>query len=129
VFVAGVVTFEPSGTIQAGVGGEGFVYRGLGIGPEIGVRGPIPNVNDSVHGLGSLNLSYHFLPKMTDRKLEPFVIAGYAVAVRAGVLHGTNFGGGVNLWRKRDFALRFEVRDTVLLGAHQVGFRIGVTFR
>lgn len=130
VFVAGVITPGGSGTIHAGVGGEGFVYRGLGIGAEVGFRGrPDRDFGDSVHGVGLLNISYHFFPKTSGRKREPFVTAGYAVAVRAGVVHGTNFGAGVNIWLRRDMALRCEVRDIVILGGHQIGFRIGATFR
>jgi len=110
--------------IHIGAGGEGFIYKGLGIGAELGGVG-----KDYVIGLGSVNLSYHLFPRTTDRKLEPFVTAGYSVFFRAGTYHGYNAGGGINVWLKKDLALRFEIRDQHSWYHKAVSFRIGVTFR
>ncbi|HEU0174862.1 MAG TPA: hypothetical protein VFV58_11415 [Blastocatellia bacterium] len=120
--------------VHAGIGGEGFVYKGFGVGAEIGGFG-----SDEVIGIGSANVSYHFLPGPTERKIEPFVSAGYTLFFRAGLRHGGNIGLGINRWLNKDVALRFEVRDNLqgaggrLIGfrhsGHLIGFRMGVTFR
>jgi hypothetical protein len=130
--------FERRATLQFGAGGEGFVYNGLGIGVEIAPVGPwsVPSGSqfslgwiDYVVGVGSANLSYHFLPATTDRQLEPFVTAGYNVFFRAGVTHGANVGAGINIWLKRNVAMRFEVRDQQSWYRDNLSLRLGVTFR
>jgi len=81
LFAPGVNNIGPgSAALQIGGGGEGFVYRGLGLGIEILAVG-----TDGVVGLGSANFSYHLLPRTTDRKLEPFVTAGYSMFFRHGI--------------------------------------------
>ena len=124
---------EPGKTTRAAVhiggGGEGFVYKGLGLGAEIGAVGPWSEFSEAF-GLGSANLSYHFLPGASERKLEPFVSVGYTLFFRAGVTHGVNAGVGINRWLNKHVALRFEVRDNVEGGhGHLIGFRIGVTLK
>ena len=131
-----------SGSIHMGAGGEAFIYRGLGIGVEIGAVGPgsatVPQrsrstysfgFSDYVVGLGSANLSYHFLPSTTDRKLEPFLTAGYSLFFRAGISHGYNVGGGLNVWLDKTVGTRFEIRDQESWYRETLSFRIGVTFR
>ena len=125
---------EPGKTTRAAVhiggGGEGFVYKGLGVGAEIGAVGPLSDFSNYYFGVGSVNLSYHFLPSATERKLEPFVNLGYTLFFRAGVTHGVNAGVGINRWLNKNVALRFEVRDNVEGGhGHLIGFRIGVTLK
>jgi hypothetical protein len=66
--------------------------------------------------VGSANLSYHFLSGTKDRKLEPFVTAGYTLFFRAGTSTGVNLGGGVNVWLTEHAALRLEVRDNAAKG-------------
>lgn len=121
----------PSGaSIHIGGGGEGFVYKGIGLGAEIGAVGPWSDFGDNAFGMGSANLSYHFLPGASERKLEPFVSIGYTLFFRAGVTHGVNAGVGINRWLNKKVALRFEVRDNVEGGhGHLIGFRIGVTLK
>jgi hypothetical protein len=117
------------GSLHIGGGGEAFVYKGLGVGAEIGAVRPISDFN-YVFGLGSVNLSYHFLPSDTESKLEPFVSFGYTIFFRAGVTHGGHAGFGLNRWLNKNIALRFEIRDNVEGGhGHLLGFRIGVTLR
>ena len=142
VFIAPGVGDTGSGrqaTLQFGAGGEGFIYRGLGIGVEITPVGPLPTNRygsqyglswiDELVGAGSANLSYHLLPADTERKLEPFVTAGYTMFFRAGISQGSNFGGGINAWLNRKLAMRFEVRDQITWRRRNLGFRIGLTFR
>jgi len=138
-FAPGIGNLGPGkATLQIGAGGEGFIYKGFGIGAEIGPVGPWSAVHygqyslgwiDNVVGLGSANLSYHLLPGTTDHALEPFVTAGYSMFFRAGISQGSNFGGGVNVWLSKDIAMRFEVRDHESWWRRNVGFRLGVTFR
>ena len=121
----------PSGaSIHIGGGGEGFVYKGFGVGVEIGAAGPLSDFSNHYFGMGSVNLSYHFLPSATEPKLEPFVSLGYTLFFRAGLTHGGHAGFGLNRWLNKNVALRFEIRDDVEGGhGHLVGFRIGVTLR
>jgi len=123
--------------IHVGGGGEGFIGKGLGVGAELG---PISAKNAGIYypsqtwfnqaiGLGSANLSYHFLPSTIDRKFEPFVTAGYSLFFRHGTFNGCNVGGGVNVWMNKNVALRFEDRFHSALYHHFAGFRIGMTFR
>jgi hypothetical protein len=117
------------GSLHIGGGGEGFVYKGLGVGAEIGA---VRSFSDFgyIFGLGSVNLSYHFLPGGAESKLEPFVSVGYSIFFRAGITHGGHAGFGLNRWLNKKVALRFEVRDNVEAGhGHLLGFRIGVTLR
>lgn len=121
----------PSGaSFHIGGGGEAFVYKGLGVGAEIGAVGPLSDFSNHYFGLGSVNLSYHFLPSATESKLEPFVSLGYTLFFRAGVTHGGHAGFGLNRWLNKNVALRFEIRDNVEGGhGHLIGYRIGVTLR
>ena len=118
-----------SGALHIGGGGEGFVYRRLGLGAEIGAVWPWSGPGGEEEGLGSANLSYHFLPKTMDKRLEPFVTAGYSMQFRAGIRHGVNAGVGTNIWLRENLALRLEGRGHVLKRWGLGEFRIGVTFR
>ena len=125
---------EDQPAIHIGAGGEGFIYRGLAIGIELGPVGPLKTGPyndwlDNVIGLGSANLSYHFLPNNLDRRFESFVTAGYSLFFRAGTFNGYNIGGGTNVWLSKNAALRLEARGHSTAYYHFVGFRIGITFR
>jgi hypothetical protein len=122
--------------IHIGAGGEGFIDKGLAVGAELGPVGPTKTGQAPLgwfsyaDGLGSANLSYHFLPSTIDRKFEPFVTAGYSMFFHHGVFHGYNVGGGVNVWMNKSVALRFEGRFHQAYYDHQfAGFRMGMTFR
>jgi hypothetical protein len=149
-FALGGGTIGPQGhqyqpDIHVGAGGEGFIYKGLGVGAELGPVGPTKNCSYSggqcplgwfawAFGLGSANFSYHFLPSTIDRKFEPFVTAGYSMFFHHGVFNGYNVGGGINVWMTKNAALRFEGRfhstgiDAVYVNQF-AGFRVGMTFR
>ena len=117
-------------SVTTGLGGDAFVYRGLGLGAELAYAN-----HDNGRGVGSANVSYHFL-RSAKYKVEPFVTGGFSLYFGDGVGPGLNLGGGVNLWMSKRAALRFEVRD------HEhgdgpfdndhyrfVAYRIGLTFR
>jgi hypothetical protein len=117
--------------LNFGVGGEGFVYKGLGVGAEIGGFVPVSEPDAGV-GVFSPNISYHFPKASNSGKLVPFVTGGYSLFFRSNIAHAANFGGGVNYWFKDRVGLRVEVRDHVLTqysDVHYVGFRFGLAFR
>lgn len=116
---------------HVGAGGERLLYKGFGVGGELGYLwvGESPDV-----GLGvlSADAQYHFLKASRSGKVVPFVTGGYSLLFRSGALNGVNLGGGVNYWFKERVGLRFEVRDHFLpqnVDTHFVGFRVGITFR
>ncbi len=134
VFAApGVVTDGDygTGTLHFGVGGEGLIKGGFGVGGEIGGLAPMESFS-SGFGVLSVGANYHFLNASKSGKVVPFVNGGYTMFFRDGVANGGHFGGGVNYWFKERVGLRFEVRDHVVAeaaGTHFLGFRFGLTFR
>ncbi|MBK9314132.1 MAG: hypothetical protein IPM55_07795 [Acidobacteria bacterium] len=120
-----------SASLHIGGGGEGLVYKGLGVGGEIGWLGPTRALNDGF-GVLSANGSYHFRNATASGKVVPFVTGGWSLAFRSGSAHGGNFGGGINYWFKERIGLRLEVRDHVFnnfTSTHFLGFRVGLAFR
>jgi opacity protein-like surface antigen len=116
--------------LHFGGGGEALVYKGVGVGAELGYIASPQNFGEFGLGALSVNGSYHFQPK---QKLDPFVTGGYTLFIREGAANLFNVGGGVNYWIKDGMALRLEFRDHVSPGygtaAHFLNFRIGLTFR
>lgn len=116
--------------LHFGGGGEAQLYKGLGLGGEIGYLSHYRAMGSGV-GLASLNALYDF---GRERKvtLSPFVTGGYSLAFRCCVLNAVNFGGGINYWVSDRTALRIEFRDHVTVGsrtAHVYSFRIGLNLR
>lgn len=122
---------------QVGGGGEGFLYKGLGVGAEVQYASG-GNYAFSKAWIGSADVSYHF-GRHAVRGLDPFVLGGLSVVgpTQKGNGRGSpagNFGGGTNLWLAEHAALRFEFRDVVGGSTfwpydHVLSFRVGVTFR
>jgi hypothetical protein len=118
--------------LHAGVGGEGIIYKGFGVGGEIGyIRsfGSVPNVGG---GILSINPSYHFLNASKSRKLVPFATGGFSLLLNSDNPFGANFGGGVTYWFKDQMGVRFEVRDHIPIyswSSHYPSFRVAFTFR
>lgn len=134
VFVAPSV-FTSSGNARAGIhfggGGEGLVYKGLGVGGEAGYVGPYSSLNSGL-GVASVNGSYHFKNASQSGKLVPFVTGGYTLLFRSATANAVNFGGGVNYWFKERVGLRVEFRGHVPArdALSQIyGFRVGLSFR
>lgn len=119
---------------HTGFGGEGFIYKGLGLSGEVGYawwQG-----QDNWTGTGSVDLIYRFRRSASNAGAEPFILGGLTGYAHHGVEAAGNFGGGVNLWLNRHAALRLEVRDHAPGGSrtpgyydHYVSFRVGMTFR
>lgn len=130
-FAPGATSPGGTGTAHIGGGGEGLVYKGLGVGAELGYLAPWQSFGNGL-GVLSLDGSYHFLPHRGEGKVVPFVTSGYTLFFRSGTANGVNFGGGVNYWFRDHLGLRLEFRDNVWTTygtAHHVGFRIGLAFR
>jgi hypothetical protein len=129
VFVGPTVFIGEGTALHFGGGGEGLVYKGLGVGGEIGYLGVIEDLGRGV-GVFSLNGSYNF---RRSKKISPFITSGPSLALgndSAGFV--MNLGGGLHWWIKDRIGLRFEVRDHFLpasLSYHAVSFRIGLAFR
>ncbi len=134
----GYVFFAPGAVVQGGYstgtahfggGGEGLIYRGLGIGAELGYLTPWRDFSSGI-GIFSVNGSYHF---NRTEKLSPFITGGYSLAFRNGHINLANFGGGVNYWFREKMGLRLEFRDHIHTGsfptAHYLSARIGLSFR
>jgi hypothetical protein len=118
--------------LQAGIGGEGIIHKGLGVGAEIGYFRHVVFGSDSGIGILSVNPSYHFMNASKSRKLVPFVTGGFSLFFRSGSAIGGNFGGGITYWLKDRIGVRFEVRDHIPAYSgvgHFPGFRAALTFR
>jgi hypothetical protein len=127
----GVAAGGSQGTIHFGGGVEALVYKGLGVGGEIGYLAPTRSFGNGL-GVFSADGSYHFLTRQRDQKLVPFVTSGYSLFFRSGTANLVNFGGGVNYWFRERTGLRVEFRDHIrpdYTTAHFWEFRIGVAFR
>jgi hypothetical protein len=126
--VGGASGSNSGARFTAGGGGERLLYRGFGIGGEIGYVSAANSVGDGI-GIGSVDLAYHF---NNVGKVAPFVTGGASAAFRgSAAAGGGNFGGGVQYWPKDHVGLRFEVRDHIFSSdsPHLFTFRVGVTFR
>ncbi len=130
-FVAPGGFTEGGSALHFGVGGEGLVYKGLGIGGEIGYLGLTRDLGAGF-GVLSPDISYHFLNASKSGKVVPFVTGGYSLLFRSGAGHAFNVGGGVNYWFKERVGLRFEVRHHTPVNTDLTpfyGVRIGLAFR
>jgi hypothetical protein len=104
----GAVNAE-EGTLHVGIGGEANIFKGLGIGTEIGGMVALRYMEDGL-GIFSVNGVYTFGRKTAGR-FRPFVTAGYTAAIHDATMNAVNFGGGVNYWFARHLGIRVEFRD------------------
>ena len=114
-------------TLHVGGGGEAILWKGLGVGAEVGAVGPTQYLSEGF-GVFSANGYYHLL-RGKDRKLDPFVTGGYTLFFRSGVANLGNFGAGANYWFSKHVGLRAEFRDHIYTTDNYWGFRFGVAFR
>ena len=112
-------------------GAEIFLVEGLSAGGEVGpviARIPTPGYY-YVLGLGSANLSYHFLRSTPTERIKPFLTGGYSTTFRAGIQSGANVGGGIDVVLKPRVSLRLEFREYLSrLRVDHVGPRVGIAF-
>ncbi len=133
------VFFAPGGATSGGytdpvmhfgVGAEGLLYKGLGVGGEIGYLYPTVSPSSGV-GVASVNALYQFGTRSKLRKTIPFVTGGWSVAIRDGVVNGANIGTGLHYWIRPRLGLRLEFRDHFAAadtGSHIWQCRIGLSF-
>jgi hypothetical protein len=138
------------GTSVAGVGGDVIVYKGLAAGGDVGTTVGNP---DNKITIGSAGLSYHFLCCRADRKVEPFIGAGFSYLAGNINTHGVDypwdpgqdragpsFSQGLIAWPAKHVGVRFEVREyrmfvsygaleNVIPGGKFVEFRVAVMLR
>jgi hypothetical protein len=126
------------GITDVGGGGEVLLFRGFGVGGELGAMG---RPGEGV-GVLSIDPSYHFPHAFGKSKVVPFVEGGYTrtfgnndPVVPANLF---NFGGGIHYWAFKRVGLRLEFRDHVRHVSpsfvsgytnHYWGLRIGLAFR
>jgi len=138
------------GTNVGGVGGDIFIYKGLAVGGDVGTTVGNPDNRITIWSVGS---SYHFLCCRADRKVEPFIGAGFSYLAGDINTHGyiypfdpgqdragPNFSQGLIAWPAKHLGVRFEIREyrmfvsygaleNVIPGGKFVEFRIAVTLR
>jgi len=115
-----------TGMAHIGGGGEILVYKGVGVGAEVGYFTPWRDFRNGI-GIVSVDGSYHF---NRTRKLSPFVTAGYSWGIRNGHVDLFNFGGGIHYWFHDRVGLRLEFRDHLYKDSdHFLSGRIGLSFR
>jgi hypothetical protein len=106
--------FHASGESSFGIhfGGGGKVFfstSGLGLGAELGIAAPKDHFTDRYAGLFSGNGYYIF--KTGNRRIQPFVTAGYSRTFgHQSGMNWINFGGGLMYWFKHGGYL-LEFRD------------------
>src|SRR5262245_65969791 len=91
-FVAPTTTSEGGALLHIGGGGEGLVYKGLGVGGEIGYVGSPDGLRDGF-GVLSTDVSYHFTKATKSRKFAPFVTSGYSMLFRVSAGNLINIVG------------------------------------
>ncbi len=119
------------GNVGAGGGGEGFLWRGLSLGADLGYY-DFPGDGSPGYGVLTLGPSYHFVKRNQRRGVDPYLgtgILGIAFHGREVVGMGT-FVGGANYWFKDRLGLRTEGQVQVLARSEIVFlFRVGLSFR
>jgi len=98
----------------------------------IWLAGPDASFRNGV-GLASFNGAYHFVSSQRERRLVPFVTAGYtrAFANQNGA-NLANYGAGFQYWFKENWAFRVEGRDHINTSgpvAHAWQIRLAIVFR
>jgi hypothetical protein len=97
-------------SLHAAGGGEGLVAGRFGIGGEVGVFAN----RSSALLVVSANGAFHAATQFSDRRVVPFVTAGYTHFGRGdGSFSAWNAGVGFDVWMKDRAGLRLEVRDHV----------------
>ncbi|MBN9658290.1 MAG: hypothetical protein J0H49_08930 [Acidobacteria bacterium] len=117
--------------MSTGIGGEGFVWKGLAAGAELGYLFPRTEPGIGI-GLFSVSGAWHFVNRDHPRKFIPFVNAGYTLGFRQGTANLAHWGGGATYWFSRHAGLRTEVRVYEYVGAYAQHFdtslRFGIQF-
>jgi hypothetical protein len=115
--------------LNAGGGGEAFVWKGLAAGGDIAYMWPHVSPSNGI-GLLSLGPSWHFLNRAHQGRVVPFLNGGYGLAFRSGSANLYYLGGGATVWFASRAGLRLEFRH---YGQRCCDFdnsiRFGIAFR
>jgi hypothetical protein len=119
--------------VHVGGGGEGRLTGRFVLGGEIGVLKPITNQYAITIGLASVTPAFHFVPRDSKRKFDPFEDGGFSLLAGRGGAVAIHYGDGMNYWLRRRIGLRFEFRHHIWSiesgeAVHMVGFRAGIVF-
>jgi len=119
--------------IQLGGGGEGRLTDRFALGGDVGVLKPVTNQYAITTGSASISPAFHFIPRDSLRKLDPFVDGGLSLLLGRGSGVAFHYGAGVNYWVRRRVGLRFEFRHQIWSpesgeAVHLVGLRVGIVF-
>ncbi len=118
--------------IHVGGGVEGRISDRFALGGELGVLKPITNQQNAMTTyLGSVTPAFHFIPKDSLRRVDPFVNGGFSLLAGRGGAFAIHYGGGINYWLHRRIGLRAEFRDHLWSpesgeAIHLVDFRFGI---
>lgn len=133
-------TTTARGGNNTGFGLDLLFNDGLGVQTELAYAGTDWKFSgNNAVGIGSVDLSYHFLRPKKPGKVDPFAAGGYSLyfGQRTTFDTGYNFGGGTNFWLLKHVALRTEVRFQGGIDGfsgfsqltHYVAFRFGISLR
>ncbi len=116
--------------LGGGGGGEGFVWRGLTLGGDVGYF-KFPADYNNGYGVATLNVGYHFVDRTRPKKLDPYLdFTVLGVAFKPGSSTGAgHLGGGVNYWFKERIGLHTGVQVQIVGEDAVASFRVGLTFR
>ncbi len=117
-----------SRTARIGMGGFGYEHV---LRKTVGIAGEIGGIGSNFDGFATLSINGSFhTSRGRGGRIDPFLTAGYTLAVEEGSANLFNFGGGMNYWFHRRLGLRLEIRDHVLrdYGSswHYWGIRAGL---
>lgn len=130
VGVEGPGRAEVDSSFSVGGGYEGFVYRGLAVGADIGYVAPRGDFTEYGFGLLSAGPSYHFTNRLRTNKFVPFVTGGYGLAFRGETLNTGFYGVGATYWFTDRLGARAEFRDyRTQYGQLMSTFRFSLSFR
>jgi len=120
-------------SFQIGGGFEGFIYRGLGIGMDIGgLRVGAEGASQHWTAMMSLGAIYDF-QHTAKQKVCPFIAAGLTAIPQFDVAGGYHLGGGVKYWFAEHYGMkvefRFQARPGNLRTYDDVQARIGIAIR
>ncbi len=126
------VNVDARKTIEIGGGYEGFLYKGLGLGFDVGGIQQLSPGSSNWTGITTLYAIYDF-QRAANQKLCPYVFGGGTAIPASDVSGGYNLGGGVKYWFAKHAGLkldfRFHARPGNLRTYDDIQARIGIAFR
>ena len=119
--------------VHVGGGGEGHLTDRFALGGEIGVLKPITNQYAITTGLASVTPAFHFIPRDSKRKFDPFVDGGLSLLAgkRRGICDSLRWRNELLAAPPYRPAIRVPRSHLVSRGGeavHLVDFRVGVVF-